>query len=535
MSRLRVGIDVGGTHTDSVAMDSEGNVIAWRKTATTPDAFDGITTALAGLMETAPRSSIECVVLGSTQPLNAIVRRRGLTRVGVLRLAAPATRSIAPFAGWPSDLEAVVRGPVEIVGGGHEYDGTEISPLDENAVAAFARCCEGQVGAIAITGVSSPANPDHELRAAEVVAKALGPDFLVTLGHHVGGLGLLERENSAILNSALTRVGREVVEGLGRALDDLGIVARRYLTQNDGTLLAAEDALSKPILTIASGPTNSMRGAAHLSGLSDAIVIDVGGTSADFGMLVDGFPRASALAVDIGGVRTNYRMPDLISIALGGGSLVAEGPPLVVGPDSVGHRLTEEARVFGGRSCTLTDISVRAERAAIGDASLASDLSDDLVSQAIGWVDDQIAVNTDRIKVARVDLPVIAVGGGAHLVPNQLSGATEVLRYEHATVANAIGAAVAEAQGTVDRVYAFGESSRDECLEAARLAARDLAVQAGAERDAVRIAELVEIPLAYMPNAATRVVVKAVGPVATAGSSLSMAARPDEQGESHAQ
>ncbi|WP_235734407.1 hydantoinase/oxoprolinase family protein [Nocardioides alcanivorans] len=516
MTGLRVGIDVGGTHTDAAAIDGKGGVLAWHKTATTPDPFDGITTVLAQLLETIPREAIECVVLGSTHPLNAIVRRIGLTRVGALRLAAPATTSIAPFAGWPADLKDAVCGPVEVIGGGHEYDGTEIGPLDEDAVATFARSCQGVVEAIAITGVSSPANPAHELRARAIVAGILGDDALVTLGHQVGGLGLLERENSAILNSALTSVGREVVEGLDRALAGLGIEARSYLTQNDGTLLAAKDALQKPILTIASGPTNSMRGAAHLSGLKDAIVVDVGGTSTDFGLLVDGFPRASALAVDIGGVRTNYRMPDLISIALGGGTVVKAADQ--IGPDSVGHRLVTEALVFGGATATLTDVSVGAGRAQIGDPNLADAMSGSLVDAVSGWVDAQIATNIDRIKVARVNLPVIAVGGGAHLIADEIAGASEVLRFEHATVANAIGAAVAEAQGTIDRVFAFDESSREECLEQARTEARELAVAAGAARELVRIVELVEIPLAYMPNAATRVVVKAVGPATSAGS-----------------
>ncbi|MEZ4571318.1 MAG: hydantoinase/oxoprolinase family protein [Thermomicrobiales bacterium] len=93
-----------------------------------------------------------------------------------------------------------------------------------------------------------------------------------------------------------------------------------FFSQNDGTLMALEYATRYPILTVASGPANSIRGAAFLSRLEDAIVVDVGGTSTDIGILVKGFPRESSIAVDIGGVRTNFRMPDLISIALGGGT-----------------------------------------------------------------------------------------------------------------------------------------------------------------------------------------------------------------------
>ena len=148
-----------------------------------------------------------------------------------------------------------------------------------------------------------------------------------------------------------------------RALADNGLSVRAYLTQNDGTLMSAEQAVRFPILTVGSGPTNSMRGACALAGLSDALVIDVGGTSADVGILVDGFPRESAAAVEVGGVRTNFRMPDLISIGLGGGTIVrGEGDAVRVGPDSVGYRVVTEALVMGGATPTLSDVSVKAGR-----------------------------------------------------------------------------------------------------------------------------------------------------------------------------
>ena len=135
----------------------------------------------------------------------------------------------------------------------------------------------------------------------------------------MGSLGLLERENATILNAALLSVASSVVNGFEEALaaHDLSIDA--YLTQNDGTLLTAVEAGRFPVLTLGSGPTNSMRGACALAGVNNAVVIDVGGTSADAGILVDGFPRESTAAVEVGGVRTNFRMPDLISIGLGGG------------------------------------------------------------------------------------------------------------------------------------------------------------------------------------------------------------------------
>jgi N-methylhydantoinase A/oxoprolinase/acetone carboxylase beta subunit len=124
-----------------------------------------------------------------------------------------------------------------------------------------------------------------------------------------------------------------------------------FVSQNDGTLISAAYAARYPVLTFGSGPTNSMRGAAFLTGMRDAIVMDVGGTTTDIGALVNGFPRESSLAVDIGGVRTNFRMPDILSIGLGGGTAEPATAPrdaLRIGPDSVGYRLLGESLSFGG-------------------------------------------------------------------------------------------------------------------------------------------------------------------------------------------
>jgi N-methylhydantoinase A/oxoprolinase/acetone carboxylase beta subunit len=516
MSAVRIGIDVGGTNTDAVAIDEAGQVVSWHKSATTVEVFDGIRASLGAVLRDIDRDAVSQVMLGTTHPVNAVIRRRDLARVGILRVAAPATLSISPLASWPKDLAEIVRGHVEIIRGGHEYEGTEINPLDEDAVRAFAAACRDRVDAIAITGVTSPANPDHERRAGALAAEVLGEDFPITLGHEVGGLGLIERENSAILNAALTFVGRDIVSGLQEALARERLAADIFLTQNDGTLLSAAEAMRRPILTIGSGPTNSMRGAAYLSGLADAIVMDVGGTSTDVGLLVDGFPRESALAVEIGGVRTNYRMPDLISIGLGGGSIVRTTPALAIGPDSVGHELEARALLFGGDVPTLSDVSVVAGRAAFGDPQrAAAGLDAGVAEQAIAWVDDRVAMLAERIKAARVDLPLIAVGGGAHLVADAVPEVSAVIRHEYASVANAIGAAIAEASGSLDRTFRYDDSSREACLEAAKAEATDAAIRAGADPTRTRITTVNEIPMSYMPGNSARVQVKAVGPLLT--------------------
>src|SRR6185312_809520 len=206
-----------------------------------------------------------------------------------------------------------------------------------------------------------------EIEAAAIL-RGECPDVAVTMSHQLGRIGLLERENATLLNAALVGLARKTTRAFTDALAASGITAPLYLTQNDGTVMLASVAEAFPVYGFASGPTNSMRGAAFLSKLTDALVIDVGGTTTDIGSLRHGFPREANNAVEIGGVRTLFRMPDLLSIGLGGGSLVSDAP-LAVGPVSVGYRLTQDALVFGGSQLTATDIAVAAELLDIGDRS----------------------------------------------------------------------------------------------------------------------------------------------------------------------
>lgn len=175
----------------------------------------------------------------------------------------------------------------------------------------------------------------------------------------------------------------------------LDLTCPLFLTQNDGTLTTAAAAAQLPIRTFASGPTNSMRGAAFLAGLDDhkateqrksMIVVDVGGTTTDVGVLLpSGFPRQAASFIEVGGVRTNFSMADVQSIGLGGGSIVRtsqteKGARVTVGPESVGHNLTRDAKVFGGTVLTSTDLVVASGRADLGEKGNVEDVSPEVVT-----------------------------------------------------------------------------------------------------------------------------------------------------------
>ncbi|GBD16053.1 hypothetical protein HRbin26_00948 [bacterium HR26] len=239
-------------------------------------------------------------------------------------------------------------------------------------------------------------------------------------------------------------------------------------------------------------------------------MLDVGGTTTDGGVLVNGFPREASFEVEIGGVRTNFRMPDVVSVGLGGGSLVsADGGQ--VGPQSVGYRLSEEALIFGGQTLTASDIAVAAGRASFGDPDRVCDLPRGLVRRALATIDGRLAELVDSLKTSPDPVPVVVVGGGSVLVPDELEGASAVIRPPYAEVANAIGAAIAQVSGEVDRVFSLEGRSRDSALAEAKAEAERLAVEAGADPATVSVVEVDEIPLAYLPSNAVRIRVKAVG------------------------
>lgn len=508
---VRIGIDVGGTNTDAVLMDGMA-VIAKIKTPTTEDVTSGITTALRHVLETSgtATSQIAGVMIGTTHFTNAVVERRRLQETAAVRLGLPATEALPPFVDWPDDLADALGRHAYLVHGGHEFDGREISPLQPEEIRQVAADLRAKgITAIAVSSVFSPVNADMETRAADIITAEL-PGASVTISSEIGRIGLLERENAAILNACLRRLARQTVAAFRQSIGELGITAPLYLTQNDGTLMSAEFAEQYPVLTFASGPTNSMRGAAFLSGLKDAMVVDVGGTTSDVGALTHGFPREASVAVDIGGVRTNFRMPDVYSFGLGGGSLVRE-EPLQIGPRSVGYRLTQEALVFGGDTLTTTDVAVAAGTADIGDASKVRDLDPALVAAAMQRIQEMADAAVDRMKTSAEPVPVIVVGGGSILITHQVSGASEMVKPDHYEAANAVGAAIGQISGEVDRVYALEGRSRAEALDDAKAEASQKAIAAGADPATVQIVDVEDVPLTYLPGNATRIRVKAVG------------------------
>ena len=515
----KLGIDVGGTNTDAVLIDENLNVVASVKQHTTSNVYSGIMDAIHVVLEQSgvDRCEIGQAMLGTTHCTNAIVERKNLASIGVMRIGAPASRGIPIMVDWAEDLKAVAV-KTAIVGGGFEYDGKELAPFDVAAATAFFEELKvNGIKSVAISCVFSTVRNDHELEAAKLCKEIMGEDVHISISSEIGSMGLIERENATILNAALYKVAESFTEGFAQSLADEGVTnAQIYLSQNDGTLMTMEYARRYPILTIACGPTNSIRGASYLSQIKNAIVIDVGGTTTDLGVIQNGFPRESGIAVTIGGVRTNFRMPDVVSIGLGGGSIVRqkEDGTVTVGPDSVGYQITEKALCFGGDVCTATDIAVRLGMADLGDKTLVAGIDEEFAKKAMAAIRALCEDSIDAMKVSSDNVDVILVGGGSIVLPEDLAGAKSVTKHEFGGVANAIGSAISKVSGNYEQLIDYNVIPRDEALEKARADAIELAVAAGAIRETVEIIDVEDVPLQYYPGNTAHVKIKAAGDLA---------------------
>ena len=282
-----------------------------------------------------------------------------------------------------------------------------------------------------------------------------------------------------------------------------------FITQNNGTIIDLLHAIEYPVLTISAGPTNSFIGASRLTGLSDALIVDVGGTSTDIGLIKQGFPRRSLNTSHIGGVKLNFPMPDVLSIGLGGGSyldLSLEIPR--ISSESAGKDILRRARCFGGQFLTFTDAAVAfgipISGATAEGIGCSFSQARKVLQEALRKIEQEIIF----LEGGKRDLPVVLVGGGAQLFPRELLE-ERIFIPEHANVANAYGAALAEISGVVDQVVSL--NNRETALEGLQEQAIQAAVQRGADPKNVRVVDLQIIPYHYVPNQMARVIVMAAG------------------------
>lgn len=505
--KYRIGIDIGGTHTDGVVVDNNNKIVAKAKTLTTQRVDEGFKLLLKQLLDEVKPDDINDISLGTTHATNAILERKDLYRVGVIRVAGHGPQSIPPCFGWPADLASIVLAGTEFVSGGYECDGSPITPFKHaDVVYALEKLAAQGAESLAIVGVFSPQNPQQELEVKTIAAETLGSDFPVSLSHQIGGIGYIERENSTILNACLKSIMKNGFYKLRGAIETLGIQCPLWITQNNGSRMPLQQAADYPVLTISAGPTNSFIGGSKLAGLDNAVVVDIGGTSTDVGVVRSGYPRRRLNKSKIGGISLNFSMPDVLSIALGGGSHV-DLSRNTIGPLSCGKDTFHLGKSFGGSQLTLTDIALSAGHISVPGAKPPQISERDYRSvMNKAKVDVQQLVRSIGIEEQR--LPVVMIGGGASLFDYR-DWEGNVFSPQHANVANAFGAALAEFSATIDLVVPFMD--RDKEIAKLEEIAIEKALAQGADKRSVRIVDRQIIPYHYATQPIARVMITASG------------------------
>ena len=327
IARIGLGIDAGGTYTDTVIYDLEQRTTLCKaKTLTTKWDFTiGIEAALAKL-DQALLLRVELVSLSTTLATNAIVENEG-QKVGMVLLPPYGRLEKGEI---PYSPKVVVKGQLEI-------NGTEIEPIEEAEIAesVLKMVREEKVRAFAVSGYAGAINPEHELAVKHVITRETG--LSVTCGHELSRiLNFKTRAYTAMLNASIIPKLSALISDLNRVIEKRGIAAPVMVVKGDGTLMSAHMAMDRPVETILSGPAASVAGARYLTGLENAIVVDMGGTTTDTAALVDGSVSVSESGSNVGGHKTHVKALDIRTSGLGGDSLIVwtEGR-FVIGPKRV--------------------------------------------------------------------------------------------------------------------------------------------------------------------------------------------------------
>jgi N-methylhydantoinase A/oxoprolinase/acetone carboxylase beta subunit len=315
--RFGLGIDAGGTYTDVALLDlTTGKVVVYAKSLTTrPDPSEGIRNALARINKEF-LSSVSMVSLATTFATNAIVEDQG----------AEAGLILIGYDERPSDIPATTR--VLMIDGGHTVSGDEKASLDLSYLDRHLGSFLSGLEAIAITGFFSVRNSDHEHRAAQRVREAR--DVSIVLGHQLSmRLDAMRRATTAWWNARLIPLVRNLIR--------MNISAPLMIVKGDGTLMSIEMSLDRPIDTILSGPAASILGAKFLANTENALIVDMGGTTTDMALLVEGRVSINPQGAQVGRWKTHVEAAKVRTTGLGGDSLIStdEEGNLSIGPRRV--------------------------------------------------------------------------------------------------------------------------------------------------------------------------------------------------------
>jgi N-methylhydantoinase A/oxoprolinase/acetone carboxylase beta subunit len=361
--RVGLGIDAGGTYTDAVIYDFHGQrVLAKNKALTTKwDFCIGIRAALAGLGRQ-HLHAVQLVSVSTTLATNALVENDG-QKVGLLLMPPPGFDTARDRLHAP---QAVLSARLDITG-------RELEAPDEAEVRRTVRRMRTHDGveAFAVSGYAGAINPEHELTIQRLVRSETG--CFVSCGHELSQmLNFKMRALTAVHNARIVPRLTRLLEDVAAVLLQIGVNAPVMVVRGDGALMSRRMAMQRPVETILSGPAASVAGARHLTGLKDAVVIDMGGTTTDIAALAGGEVRLCAAGSRVGPVRTHVQALDIQTTGLGGDSLIL----FKSGEWQIGPRRVAPVAWLGGDGRDLGPAFdyLAANRRRLGDNSAAAQM-----------------------------------------------------------------------------------------------------------------------------------------------------------------
>ena len=385
MAGFLVGVDIGGTFTDCVAMGPDGSITATKAPSTPGNFAQGMLAALRiagerrGLSFEKFCRQIEVLTHGTTVGTNTLIQRKG-ARVGLITTRGHedaihimrgsrgvTSRDIRKVVHFPESSKPVPIVPKRLIEGVSERVdcfGEIVVPLNEaEAEAAIRRLVQAGVEAIGVCFLWSFRRADHELRVKEMIRR-IAPKLFVSCSVEIAPKwGEYERVTATALNAYLGPVMARYLGSLDRELKSAGYARPLQITQCGGGSISVAEAMHSPLLTLDSGPVSGVTGSVQLGramGCPNIITTDMGGTSFDVGIVFDGRPAYSFVS---NVAQYEYFLPkvDIQAIGSGGGSLAraeAASKTLQVGPESAGADPGPACYGRGGETATVTDADV---------------------------------------------------------------------------------------------------------------------------------------------------------------------------------
>ena len=319
---IGLGLDTGGTYTDAAIVDLTNKKLIYK--AKSPTTREDLSIGIAGAIRNVDPAlipKISVVSLSSTLATNSVVEGKGC-RVGLICIGQKYNDSV------PSDYKIYIDGS-------HDLHGNEDVPLDEGGAIRFMESIAGKVDGIAITGYLSVRNPSHEQRIRELAKSIL--DVPTVCGSELSsGLGFNERTSTAIMNARLIPIIADLIQSVKKVMTEMKIHAPLMIVRGDGMMMGEDMAKSRPVETILSGPASSLIGAMAMTSIRDAIVMDMGGTTTDIGVLRNGKPRLNPEGATIGGKQTRVLAADIATSGIGGDSRIfINGREIIQSPTRV--------------------------------------------------------------------------------------------------------------------------------------------------------------------------------------------------------